>query len=163
MEILCNDIDTYSQNKKPLIFISNNYYQWGVIMTCKIEKLNKNSHLRFFTISLENPAMIIYENYIINISCLTDELITLTNESITSTENLNSLPKFIKIIVKDLNTINSQIVTNDILRKKTINGDKNIWEKTHGCNIFDLSNNPELEVNLKKLSIIFDFGIFEFL
>jgi len=163
MEILCNDIDCYSTQKTPLIFISNNYYQWGVIMTCKIEKKTNNKHLKFFTISLENPAMIIYENYIINITCLTEELNTLTDESIKSTDNLNSLPKFVKIIVKNLNMINSQIVTNDILRKRTINDNKNIWEKINGCNIFNLSNNPELEINLGNLSIIFDFGIFEFL
>ena len=70
MELKCYSSNISEMN--PLIIISNNYYRFGIVMTCKFNKISQNSndHLRYFTISIENPITIIHHDIMIIIKCI---------------------------------------------------------------------------------------------
>ena len=60
-----------NQSDNILVISSSNAYNWGVIMSYKfVDNLTtQNNSTKFFTLSMENPLIMMYNNYTISIKC----------------------------------------------------------------------------------------------
>ena len=168
MELKCygNDID----NSKPLIITSNNYYKWGIVMTCKFNKIgqNTNDHFRYFTISIENPITIVHHDIIIIIKCISNHT-NLTQDK----------PTHLNILIKNLDTssnINIFDKNIELLISNSIDQNHNkIWfdppnishitlpiYSTHNTTDNIIQDDNEILISYQNTNIYLQFNNFEF-
>ena len=131
-----------NQSDNILVISSSNAYNWGVIMSYKfVDNLTtQNNSTKFFTLSMENPLIMMYNNYTISIKCF--------NQS-KNTE----IPDTIHINVEN-------IITNSLIPIHIMNIHNMTWTTTHEKTFF-IPEFPIIKININNIDIIFDFISFD--
>ena len=100
----------------------------------------QNNSTKFFTLSMENPLIMMYNNYTISIKCF--------NQS-KNTE----IPDTIHINVEN-------IITNSLIPIHIMNIHNMTWTTTHEKTFF-IPEFPIIKININNIDIIFDFISFD--